>query len=86
MPQIDEQIALLKNQLATYDKLVVNADSIQDEIFKPKSEIEGKIVQQQCKIEAYQKLIFGFREPEEVTDLKDALKNIRKVSGKQFKA
>ena len=86
MPQIDEQIALLKNQLATFDKLVVNADSVQEEIFKPKSEIDAKIVQQQCKIEAYQKLIFGFREPEEVTDLKDSLKNIRKVSSKQFKA
>ena len=28
MPQIDEQISLLKNQLATFDKLVINADSV----------------------------------------------------------
>ena len=47
IPQIDEQIALLKKELANFDKLdVLDSDTIQNEIFKPKDEISDEIVKQ----------------------------------------
>lgn len=44
LPQIEEQIALLKQELAELDKIELNADTIQSEIFKPKDEISEEIV------------------------------------------
>lgn len=87
IPKIDEQIALLKKELANFDKLdVLDPETIQTEIFKPKDEISAEIVKQQMKMEAMQNAITGFMGVNEITDLKDWLKNIRKASSKQFKA
>ena len=73
--------------MAVFDKLdVMTADNIQEEIFKPKDEIAEEMVKQQRKCEAMQSAITGFMSVDEITDLKDWLKNIRKASSKQFKA
>lgn len=77
----------MKKELAVFDKLdVMTADNIQAEIFKPKDEITEELVKQQRKAEAMQNAITGFMSVDEITDLKDWLKNIRKASSKQFKA
>ena len=87
LPQLDEQIALMKKELAVFEKLdVMTAENIQADIFKPKDEITEEMVKQQRKAEAMQNAITGFMSVDEITDLKDWLKNIRKASSKQFKA
>ena len=87
LPQLDEQIALLKKELATFDKLdTMSPELIQEEIFKPKDEITEEIVKQTRKCEAMQSAITGFMSVDEISDLQDWLKNIRKASSKQFKA
>lgn len=83
IPQLDEQIALLKKELVVFDKLdSMTAENIQAEIFKPKDEITDCIVKQQRKCEAMQSAITGFMSVDEIADLKDWLKNIRKASSK----
>ena len=77
----------MKKELAVFDKLdAMTPENIQGEIFKPKDEITEEIVKQQRKCEAMQNAITGFMSVDEITDLKDWLKNIRKASSKQFKA
>lgn len=45
LPQLDEQIALLKKELATFDKLdTMTPEIIQEEIFKPKDDIAEELV------------------------------------------
>lgn len=46
LPQIEEQIALLKAELAEFEKIDLNPETIQNQIFKPKDDISAAILKQ----------------------------------------
>lgn len=87
IPNIDEQIALLKKELEGFDSIgELTAEKIQEEIFKPKDEISQEIFKQQVKYEAFQSTLFGFKNQKDIGDIKEFLKGVREMSQKQFKA
>ena len=87
IPNIDEQIALLKKELDGFDSIgELTAEKIQDEIFKPKDEISQEIFKQQIKYDALQSTLFGFKNQKDIGDIKEFLKGVREMSQKQFKA
>ena len=43
LPLIEEQIAQLKKELAAFDKVQLTTETIEEELFKPKSEVAAEI-------------------------------------------
>ena len=79
---MDEQIKLLEEKLASMSDINLDGDMIQKEIFKPKSDIAASIVKFECKQLAIGDVLAGLKKDDDITDIKDFLKNVRKLSAK----
>lgn len=69
IPQIDDQIeqALkLLDELETFD---VDAEQIMSDVMVPKSEIKAKLIKCQCKDEALQATLQGYKAVKEIEDV-----------------
>ena len=85
MPEIDEQIKLLTEQLDKMASVDMSGELIQKDIFKPNSDIAASIMKFECKQLAVQDTLMGLKSVDDITDLSDFLRNVRKLSEKQFK-
>jgi hypothetical protein len=76
LPHLDKQIDILKAKLEEVDYAELNADQILNEIFTPQNAIDKKILHYQCKDEAFQSTLLGFKSGD-VNNLSGWLQHIR---------
>lgn len=85
LPEIDEQIKLLEQQLESMNQQEISGELIQNDIFKPSTDIGASILKFECKQLAIQDTMMGLKSADDIADLRQFLNNVRKLSEKQFK-
>lgn len=81
LPDMDKQIELLEQQLAIMENVDLNAEAI-IECLKPKDELSQHIVKYQSKFDAHNDVLFGLKSVDEIENMDQWLKTIKKISSK----
>ena len=63
----------------------ITTEYIEETLFKPRDEVSQCIVKCQVKHSALQDTLAGLKSKEEIGDVQEWLKNVRKISAKQYK-
>jgi len=84
IPFIDEQIKAMQEAIDLTDQADMGADELIEELFRPRDEITEKLLKKDIKLRAIQESLEGLRAVDDIEDVREWTKSVRKLAAKQF--
>lgn len=84
IPFMEDQIKAMQEEIDKIEQSELTPDELIEELFGPKDELAEKLMKKDVKLRSIQDTLEGLRQIDEISDLKEWTKQVRKMSAKQF--